>query len=81
MIKNKAIKYATKIRKRKFIPNQKVGNMKQKKMLKHKVIPQINVEQIEGDRWAYPYLYLFEDLTSKKFSWKLRLRPPSMGPP
>lgn len=44
IIKNKAIKYATKIRKRKFIPNQKVGNMKQKKMLKYKVIPQINVE-------------------------------------
>lgn len=49
-------------------------------MLKHKVIPPINVEQIEGNRWAYPYLYLFEDITSKKFSWKLPLRPPSMGP-
>jgi len=50
-------------------------------MLKHKVLPQINLEQIEGNRWAYPYLYLFENLTSKKFSWKLPLRPPSMVPP
>jgi hypothetical protein len=50
-------------------------------MLKHKVIPQINVEQIEGNGWEYPYLYLFDDLISKKFSWKLPLRPPSMGPP